>query len=120
MIYKIFLILILLSTTYSFLNKNIVPIPNLLLKPNNMIDYLTSIKDYTIITVGEANRELENKLGEKEYKVYYVNLENILQYNDILEYLKIKYKNYNSGEDLWIFYKGFFLGSREDINKLLL
>lgn len=116
---KIIITLLLFSVSKSFLNKNIVPIPNLLLKPNHMVDYLTSIKDYTIISIGETNRELETKLIEKNYKVYYVNLENIIDYNDILEYLKTKYKNYNSGEYLWVFYKGFFIGSREDLNNLI-
>ena len=116
---KILITFLLFSVSNSFLNKNIVPIPNLLLKPNHMIDYLTSIKDYTIISIGETNRELEEKLSEKKYNVYYVNLENIIDYNEILEYLKNKYHNYDSGEYLWVFYKGFFFGSREDLDKLM-
>jgi hypothetical protein len=109
----------LLTSSYSFINKNLIPIPNLLLKPNYMIDYLTSLKEYTIITVGENNRDLENLLTEKNFKVYYVNMENIIDYKELVEYLNTKYKNYNSGEDLWVFYKGFFIGSREDIYNLI-
>lgn len=119
MFFSSILILMLLTSSYSFINKNLIPIPNLLLKPNYMIDYLTSLKEYTIITVGENNRDLENLLTEKNFKVYYVNMENIIDYKELVEYLNTKYKNYNSGEDLWVFYKGFFIGSREDIYNLI-
>jgi len=128
MIYQIIIILFLLSSSYSLINNNINPIPNLLHKPKNMIDYLTSIKDYTIITIGYKNKDLQNLLNEKEYKVYHVNLENLLQYNIILEYLNLEYKNYddnydnnsndNSNDKLWIFYKGNYIGSEKDINNL--
>jgi hypothetical protein len=116
MIYLALIILSLLSISYSFINNNINYVPNSLFKPNNMIDYLTSIKDYTIISVGNKNRYLENLLDEKEYKVYYVNLENLIKYNDILKYLKLEY---NNNEDLWIFYKGSYMGSIDEINNLL-
>jgi hypothetical protein len=111
--------IILISNVKSFINKNINMISNLFLERENMINYLTSIKDYTIITVGERNRIFESQLLEKNLNVYYVNLENIIDYKDILEYLNKKYIIHDSGGEFWIFFKGFYLGSKEEFDYIL-
>jgi len=82
---------------------------------NDMINYLISIKDYTVITKGEKNRNLELLLNEKNIEVYYVNIENLLDSREILEFLQKKYRNIHGIEYTWIFYKGHFFGSIEDI-----
>jgi hypothetical protein len=92
---------------------------NHMMKPNDMIDYLISIKDYTIITIGDENRVIEDIMYKNDMKVYYVNLNNIFDKNEIIEILENKYKNLYSGEKLWIFYRGFFMGSRDDIYKVI-
>lgn len=92
---------------------------NYMMKPNDMIDYLISIKDYTIITIGDENRVIEEVMYKNDMKVYYVNLNNIFDRNEIIEILENKYKNLYSGEKLWIFYRGFFMGSRDDIYKVI-
>lgn len=92
---------------------------NNMMKSNDMINYLTSIKDYTIITIGDENRHIEEIMNKNNMKVYYVNLDNILDKNEIIEILQKKYKNLNSGEYLWIFYRGFFMGTTEDIYKMI-
>jgi hypothetical protein len=92
---------------------------NDMMKSNDMINYLTSIKDYTIITIGDENRHIEEIMHKNNMKVYYVNLDNILDKNEIIEILKKKYKNINTSEYIWIFYRGFFMGTTEDIYKMI-
>ena len=83
-----------------------------------MVHYLTSFEEFTIITIGENNIKIRDDMIEKKLKVYYFDLNNLIDKNELLDYLRSKYKNYNSGEDLWIFHKGFFIGSDSDIYKL--
>jgi hypothetical protein len=103
------------------------------MKPNDLIDYFTSIQDYTIITINDNNKDLYNHMINNTMKVYYLNLNNItdnkivnidfydkeIYKNNIFNILVKKYKNLNSSEYLWIFYKGFLIGSREDIYKVI-
>ena len=88
-------------------------------KPVDMVNYLTSFEDFTIITVGENNKKISDDMINKHLNVYYFDLNNLIDKTEILDYLRSKYKNYNSGEDLWIFHKGFFIGSGLEIYKLL-
>lgn len=106
------------SFNFKFYNNNKIDYLNMM-KPNDMISYLTSIKDYTIITVGDDNKDIEELMYKNNMKVYYVNLDNIFDKIEIIEILKKNYKNINSSEYLWVFYRGFFMGSREDINKII-
>jgi len=106
------------SFNFKFYNNNKINYLNMM-KPNDMISYLTSIKDYTIITVGDDNKDIEELMYKNNMKVYYVNLDNIFDKIEIIEILKKNYKNINSSEYLWVFYRGFFMGSREDINKII-
>jgi hypothetical protein len=92
---------------------------NLYMQPRDMINYLTSIKDYTIITIDEKSKNLEEYMINNDMKVYYVNLNDIFDKKEILNILKSKYKHLDSGEDLWIFHRGFFIGSREDVYKII-
>ena len=112
-----------ISYVFSFVNKMHVPLINLntkiYLKPNDLITYLTSIKEYTIITDNENNKSLEELMIKNDMNVYYVNLNNLLDKNEILTILKKKYNNIDTAENLWIFHQGFFLGSRYDINKII-
>ena len=85
------------------------------MSPKNMLDVLTSIKEYTIITDNESNKELVDLLNTVNKNAYFVNTNNLLDKDNIIKYLKEKYSHLDSGENLWIFYKGFILGSREVI-----
>ena len=115
----------LLFTTYIYSFKNNKLLSNrllnnkLLMKPNDMIDYLTSIKDYTIITTNDKNKTLQDYMINNGMNVYYVNLNNILDKNEILNILTNKYNYLDNTENLWIFYKGYFFGSKNDIYKVI-
>ena len=120
MLYKCFYFLIIINGLFSFKNKIILPNNlNLNLKSKDMINYLTSIKDYTIITNSDDYKNLEEVMVKNNMNVYYINLNNITDKNEIFYLLKKKYNNIESGEDLWIFYKGFFIGSKTEIDKII-
>ena len=80
-------------------------------KPIDMVNYLTSLEDFTMISVGEENKSLCNSFIERKLNIYYFDLNNLEEKHEILSYLRCKYKNFNSGEDLWLFHKGFFIDS---------
>ena len=91
----------------------------LCMEPPDMINYLTSFKDYTIITRGIQSKNLEEIMIEKNMQVYYVNIDNLLDKDDIESFLKSKYKNMYSDDDLWVFHKGYYIGSSVDILDLI-
>ena len=116
MYYKLFIFILFLNLVFGFKNNNIPlfcnSISKLTMNPNDMINLLTSIKEYTIITEGENNKKLEELMLNNNMNVYYADVNNLLNKDEILSYLKTKYSHLESGENLWIFYKGFILGSR--------
>jgi len=122
---NIFLVYLFFFGCVSSFKNKLLPINNVfltikhLMKPNDMINYLTSFKDYTIITTDDNCKSIEDLMIKNDMKVYYVNLNNLLDKNEILEILINKYNNFDSSENLWIFYKGFFIGSRNDIYKII-
>jgi hypothetical protein len=93
-------------------NKNLF---SMKMNPKNMLDILTSIKEYTIITDNEVNKELVDLLNSINKNAYFVNTNNLLDKDNIISYLKDNYSHLDSGENLWIFYRGYILGSREVI-----
>lgn len=121
--FSVLLFLLFSIKIYSFQNKKILPdlnyIKTLSMRSNYMIDYLTSIKDYTIITDSDRNKELEELMISNDFKVYYVNINNLLNKDEILNILKKNHNNLETAENLWVFHKGFFFGSRNDIYKLI-
>lgn len=122
-IFIIYYSLLYITCIYGFKN-NLLFINNklnkhLFMKPLDTINYLTSIKDYTIITVGEKHKNLEKMMIINDMKVYYVNLNNILDKNEILDILTNKYKYLDSGENLWIFHRGSFIGTKEDVYQII-
>ena len=123
MLYKCFYFLIIINGLFSFKNRIILPNNlNLNLKSKDMINYLTSIKVYTIIANSDDYKNLEEVMVKNNMNVYYINLNNITNItdkNEIFYLLKKKYNNIESGEDLWIFYKGFFIGSKTEIDKII-
>jgi hypothetical protein len=125
MLYNIIILSFFISlySTNALINKSMIKNnllnKNLLMKPNDMIDYLTSIKDYTIITVNEKNKDLHEEMINNDMNVYYVNLNNIFDKDKVLDILVKKYKHLSSGEYLWVFYKGYYIGSRDDIYKII-
>ena len=115
MYFNILILTLLFNIIYSFKNNN-TPLFNngltkLMIQPNDMINILTSIKEYTIITEGDKNKKLEELMLNNNMNVYYADLNNLLNKDEILTYLKTKYNHLENGENLWIFYKGFILGS---------
>jgi hypothetical protein len=86
---------------------------------NDLINYLISFKDYTIISEGYKNKYLESLLIENNMNVYYVNIDNLLNKDDVLDFMKKKYRNCNSGDNLWFFYKGFFMGSYDELLEII-
>jgi hypothetical protein len=86
--------------------------------PQAVISYLSSLNEFTIISVGDKYKELEDVMNNSGMKTYFANIEYI---NDLeckqstCNYIRYKYKNLETGEDLWFFHKGFFIGSRNEI-----
>lgn len=109
--------------TYSFMNKVNKPIINLnthlYMNPKELVTYLTSIRDYTIITDTYKNKNIEDSFMWYNMDIYYVNVNNLINKNDILDYLKKEYKDIDITENLWIFHKGYYLGSRSVIQKII-
>jgi hypothetical protein len=119
MFIKLFYLSFILYSINAYKNNNI-PLYNkglfsMKMNPKNMLDILTSIKEYTIITDNEVNKELVDLLNSANKNAYFINTNNLLDKDNIIEYLKDNYSHLDSGENLWIFYKGFILGSREVI-----
>jgi hypothetical protein len=119
MFYKFIPFLFILNIVFSYKNNN-TPLYSknffsIQMSPKNMLDVLTSIKEYTIITDNETNKELVDLLNTVNKNAYFVNTNNLLDKDSMIQYLKEKYSHLDSGENLWIFYKGFILGSREVI-----
>jgi hypothetical protein len=71
------------------------------------------------LTGSNGPNNQEYKMTDHKMNVYYLNLDNLLDTNDILTFLRKKYNNYDSGEDLWVFHKGFFIGSYNDIIQII-
>lgn len=121
--YTIIIFLLSLRTIQAFHNKKISPdiniIKSLEIPPKSIVDYLTSIKDYTIITDNDKNKDIEELMNQNNINVYYFNINNLLNKNEILDVLKYNHNNLETAENLWIFYKGHFIGSRNDALKLI-
>lgn len=86
--------------------------------PQSVISYLSSLNDYTIISVGDKYQDLEDIMNNSGMKTYFANLEGMtdLECKQLTcNYIRYKYKNVETGEDLWFFHKGFFIGSRNEI-----
>ena len=119
--YTIFLLL--LRKIESFQNKKILPNINIIksfpIPSDSIISYLTSIKDYTIITDNDKNKDIEEIMNQNNINVYYFNINNLLNKNEVIDILKYTHNNLEDGENLWIFYKGHFIGSRNDAIKLI-
>jgi hypothetical protein len=115
--FKIYLIILLLLPKIFSFKTLIIKKPSLKLymNPHDMVNYLTSMRNYTIITVGNKNKKIENYMLSKNMDVYYVNLDNILNKTDILDFLQNKYKNNFSIENVWIFKNGFYIGSTDTL-----
>jgi hypothetical protein len=92
------------------------------MKSIEIINYLTSIKDYTIITIGDNNRYIEDLMNMNNMKVYYANIDNLLDNVNLKKYLKNRY-NYvncdNENENAWIFHRGEYVASRNDFMNLI-
>ena len=118
-----FVFLLFFNKIYSFQNKFILPTYNhnleLFMSPDQIISHFTSFREYTIIAKNDDYKKLEYKMSDHKMNVYYLNLNNLLDTNDILSFLRKKYNNYDTGEDLWIFHKGFFIGSYNDIIQII-
>jgi hypothetical protein len=95
---------------YNTLNK-------ITLKPENVLSYLTSLKEYTIIGKGE-NDNIENLINSTKLNGCYINIDNLLDNDNIYSFLK-KYKSINNIDYLWCFYKGFYIGNGEDLYNLI-
>ena len=85
---------------------------------DKMIDYLVSIKDYTIICNDDKYKVLEQKMIDNDMKVYYVNLNNIFNKNEIIDILEKKYWYLDNKKKLWIFYNGQFIDFENKIYKI--
>jgi len=123
MFFSIITFLFILSTINSYkcnntplYNKNLFTMS---MTPKNMLDVLTSIKEYTIITDNDENKKLVDLLNNINKNVYYINTNNLLDKENIIKYLKEKYSHLETGENLWIFYRGFILGSRNEIYNII-
>ena len=84
-----------------------------------LIRYITSFRDFTIITDGDKAKDLFAKMEKNKYDTYYMDLNNLVDKNDIIYYLVKKYNTNNSGENIWVFRREFLIGSGEDALKLI-
>lgn len=120
---KLFLLFLLMCNVSGFKNiyKHSAKISStkLFMEPPDMINYLTSFKDYTIITRGYKSTNLEEIMIKNNMQVYYVNIDNLLDKDDIELFLRNKYKNIYYDDDVWAFHKGFYIGSSSDILELI-
>jgi hypothetical protein len=89
------------------------------MKPEDMVRYVSSFKDYTIISDNDNNKDLEDFMIQNNIQTYYFNVDNLLNKGEIIEYLLRNSNNYDSGENLWIFHRGFLFGSSEDVYNLI-
>jgi hypothetical protein len=107
----------LYQNSYSFKKINIpsplTHINKINMSPRNMLDILTSLEEYTIITDGEKNKDLYELMQKNKMNVYYIDINNLLEKKELLNYLKTKYSYLDNSDDLWIFSKGFLYGSRK-------
>jgi len=121
--FKILIFLLAIQKTQSFHNKKILPNINIIksfeIPPISILNYLTSIKDYTIITDNDKNKDIEELMNQNNINVYYFNINNLLNKNEILDVLKYNHNNLETAENLWIFYRGHFIGSRNDALKII-
>ena len=91
--------------------------------PEHVIGYLSSLSEYTIISIGEKQLEFNETLYNCNMdSTYFANLECIA--DDICKkttcnYIRLKYRNVESGEDLWFFHRGFHIGGRNEIYKFI-
>lgn len=111
MLYNYFIYFFLMQCIFAFKNKivtNHILNKKIFMKPYDMIDYITSIKDYTIISTNDRNKNLQEIMIDNNMNAYYVNINNIFDKDEILNILNQKYGEHN----LWIFYKGSFIGSK--------
>lgn len=84
-----------------------------------LLRYITSFRDFTIITDGDKAKDLFAKMEKNKYDTYYMDLNNLVDKNDIIYYLVKKYNTNNSGENIWVFRREFLIGSGEDALKLI-
>ena len=84
-----------------------------------LIRYITSFRDFTIITDGDKAKDLFAKMEKEKYNTYYMDLNNLVDKNDIIYYLVKKYNTNNSGANIWVFKREFLIGSGEDALKLI-
>jgi len=91
--------------------------------PENVIGYLSSLSEYTVISIGDRNSEFNETLHNCNMgSTYFANLEGIADSTCktlTCNYIRLKYKNVESGEDLWFFHRGFHIGGRNDLYKFI-
>ena len=86
------------------------------LEGNNVPDY---IRVKYLNRDNDKNKDIEELMIQNNINVYYFNINNLLNKNEILDILKYTHNNLETAENLWIFYKGHFIGSRNDALKLI-
>ena len=119
--FVLYIMLTFIALNESFVNKKYIPNihhTNLYMNPKDLIKYITSFKDYTIITDSEKYMNLYYLIESKKTNVYYLNVHNMIDSDEILETLKNDYNSFDMNDNLWIFFKGHFIGSNEIIEKL--
>lgn len=121
--FQFFYFLLYIVCIYSFTNKLLFRSNNLsnkylLMDSHKTLEYITSIKEYTIITVGEKHKYLQEEMNNNNMNTYYINLNNIFDKNELLDILKERYKYFDNSEQLWIFHKNYLIGSKEDVYKI--
>jgi len=92
--------------------------------PEHVIGYLSSLSEYTIISMSDKNNEFSETFNNCTMNgmTYFANLDGITDDNcrdKTLDYIRFKYRNIESGEDLWFFHKGFHIGGRNEIYKFI-
>ena len=91
MLYNYFIYFFLIQCIFTF--KNNIVVKNKLnkkifMKPTDMINYITSIKDYTIISTNDKNKNLQENMINNNMNAYYVNINNIFDKDEILKFVK--------------------------------
>lgn len=116
--FLLYIVCICSFTSKLLIRSNSLSNKYLSMNSHETLEYITSIKEYTIIAVGDKHKYLQEEMINNNMNTYYINLNNIFDKNELLDILKERYKYFDNSKQLWIFHKNYLIGSKEDVYKI--